>query len=333
MTPLGEQVAYNPYNGRGAFSVSDNGVLIYRAPPERQLTWVDRSGRSQSTIGTPGLDSAPRLVPDGSRVLFNRLDPVTRGLSIWSWDLSRGTSALLISDGARSWGAIMSPTADRIAYLSNRHGSPDLYERSARGGDAGTALRESSSEKQTLGWSPDGRFVIFSELDNSRTSKLWALSMVGPRTAIPIVGSKFSEWQGQVSPDGHWLAYVSNESGSEEVYVRPFPSGEGKWPVSTHGGIEPQWRRDGKELFYLVTDGQMMAVPVRTEPAFSPGTPTPLFMTRMGNSIQYTLGRQYDVTADGQRFLINQASAESASHLSVVLNWTAELSATKSGER
>jgi Tol biopolymer transport system component len=331
---LGEQVAYNPFSGRGAFAVSDTGVLIYRAPVERQLTWFDRSGRTLGTIGTPGLSSGPRLVPDGSRVFFNQLDPVTRGMDIWSWDLNRGTSAPVIRDRGKSWGAILSPDGSRIAYTSNRNGPSDLYERSISGEGADTVLRESPNDKTSLAWSPDGRFLIFSELDHSRVSKLWALPMVGTRTAIPIVRSAAGEWQGQVSPDGHWLAYVSNEGGTEQVYVRPFPAGEGKWSVSTRGGTEPHWRRDGKEVFYIATDGHLMMVPVRTEPTFAAGTPSSLFMTRMGNSIRYgVLGQQYDVTADGQRFLINQERAEGGSQVSVVLNWPAELSATKSGDR
>jgi len=331
---LGEQVDYNPYDGRGAFAVSDNGVLIYRKPNERQLTWFDRSGRTLGTIGTPGLNSAPILAPDGSRVLFNQLDPVTRAVEIWSWDLKRGTSAPVIRDGAKSWGAILSPNGSRIAYISDLNGPYDLYERSISGEGAATVLRQSPDNKTSLAWSPDSRFLIFSELDHSRVSKLWALPMVGTRTPIPIVRSAAGEWQGQVSPDGHWLAYVSDEGGTEQVYVRPFPAGEGKWSVSTRGGTEPHWRRDGKEVFYIGADGHLMVVPVRTDPTFVADTPSPLFMTRMGNSIRYgVLGRQYDVTADGQRFLINQERAETGSQVSVVLNWPAELSAAKSGDR
>ncbi len=174
-------------------------------------------------------------------------------------------------------------------------------------------------------WSEDGRFIYFQQIGVSSKSKgryaIWVFS-VPDRKATPFLQSEFNETLPQLSPDGRWMAYVSDESGRNEIYVQPFPGPGGKWQVSTNGGSYPLWRRDGKELFYFAPGRKLMAVEVKAGSTFEAGLPKFLFETRLKSGGN----RQYDVSSDGQRFLINLAvGEESSAPITLVLNWTAEL--------
>jgi hypothetical protein len=189
-------------------------------------------------------------------------------------------------------------------------------------------LLESSLNKVLTDWSPDGRFLLYIEVDPKTQGNLWALPLFGERKPFPIVSTSFDESNGQFSPDGRWVAYHTDESGRYEVYAQPFPGPGGKWQVSTGGGIEPRWRRDGKEIFYVAPDGKMMAAPIKgAGQTLEAGAPVTLFQTRIVGG--GTIGRQkqqYAVTPDGQRFLINTiANASTSSSITIVTNWTAGL--------
>jgi dipeptidyl aminopeptidase/acylaminoacyl peptidase len=189
-------------------------------------------------------------------------------------------------------------------------------------------LISTPNDKTVNQWSRDGRFIVYSELDPKTNWDLWVLP-VGDRKPIRFLNSDFNELQGQLSPDSHWMAFTSDRSGRREVYVRPFPPGEGEWTISIAGGEEPRWRGDGKELFFEAADGKMMAMPVKAatgvKPSFEAGTPVLLFDAHMVHSAYNNL-IQYDVTADGKRFLITTgASGTATPPLTVVTNWNAGL--------
>ncbi|MFN2456550.1 MAG: TolB family protein, partial [Pyrinomonadaceae bacterium] len=172
-------------------------------------------------------------------------------------------------------------------------------------------------------WSSDGRFLLYGEIDSKTNADLWVLPLFGDQKPIPFLQTTFNENQSAFSPDGRWIAYVSNESGPAQVYVQSFPVSGGKWMVSTTGGSQPKWRRDGKELFYLGPDRKLMAVDVKEDAnKFEAGSPRALFETRVFVGFGFISG--YQVSRDGQRFLVNTPLEESApSPLTVILNWTA----------
>ena len=171
-------------------------------------------------------------------------------------------------------------------------------------------------------WSQDGRFLIYMTTEKGGRD-VSVLPLSGERKPFPFLQSQFGELHAQLSPDGRWMAYTSDESGQFQIYVQSFPAGQGKWQVSTQGGVQPRWRRDGKELFYLAPDGKLMAVLVRAGATFEAGTPAPLFQAQTFSLAISTLySHQYDITADGQRFLLNVDLSEvTAAPITVVLNW------------
>ncbi len=169
-------------------------------------------------------------------------------------------------------------------------------------------------------WSRDGRYVVYMANELGTNWNIWAMPLTGDPTPQPILRSHFNETDGRVSPDGRWLAYVSDESGKSEVYVQRFFSPGGKWRISSMGGSEPQWSRNGQEIFYMATDQKPMAVSMRAGFSLDPGTPKALFQVRTATDF---VGPEYDVSADGQRFLVNTLVDEEASPpLNVIVNWT-----------
>jgi Tol biopolymer transport system component len=338
--PVAQQVDYNAGSRRGAFSVSQTGVLAYRPMDKTQrLTWVDRAGRTLESIGPPGYYLNPALSPDEKRLAVARLDPETGAQSIWLIELSRGTVSRFTFDRSLDDRPLWSPDGTRLVFESNRGGTSNFYEKAANGTGRGDLLLATVGVGGTpLDWFREGRFLLYAPgtLDSNAKGGLWMLPLIGDRKPVPLaqpeaanmqIGLPFDDSQSRVSPDGRWIAYVSRESGEREVYVRPFPSGEGKWEISPHGGWEPQWRGDGKELFYLATDQKLMAVTIKAGSAFEPGVPTALFDTRQFGFPSYPIVRnEYVVTADGQRFLVNQrVGGTSSAPITVVVNWTAGL--------
>ena len=202
----------------------------------------------------------------------------------------------------------------------------NLYQKLVSGAGNEDALLKSSTSKTPTDWSKDGRFIVYENNDPKTKDDLWVLPLFGDRKPMPFLETEFNERQGQLSSDGRWMAYISDESGSWEVYVQPFPASGGKWQISTKGGGQPRWRRDGKELFYLAPapDRKLMAVEVKAGATFEAGVPRALFETHLPGSPLDPV--QYSVTADGQRFLIDTLAENAASSsVTVVLNWTALL--------
>jgi Tol biopolymer transport system component len=309
----------------GFFSVSKNGVLAYRTGPSGglRLAWLDRTGKETGSVGPPGDYRALALSPDGARVATSRME--ARNLDIWLFDLERNTNTRLTSDPAADNAPVWSRDGSRIAWVSRAAlaGNNQGLFMTLAGGDAKPEmLLPPTPGLYPWDWSGDGHLLLYSAAD-PKTGKahLWTLAMDGERKSAPITQTDFIETQAQFSPDGRWISYVSNESGTNEIYVRPFPASPeqgGKIKVSEGGGTGARWRRDGKELFYIAGDTKMMAVDVRTTPSFKAGVPQPLFQTRIRPG---TGSFMWDASADGKRFLIATVAAEKSDAITIVTNW------------
>ena len=333
--PVAQAVGTDDGAFHSAFSVSAAGVLAHRpgGGSRRQLSWVDRTGMQVGVIGQPDENASahPELAPDGQRVAVGRV--VQGNQDVWLIEVGRGVPSRFTFDGAIDGGALWSPDGSHIVFWSSRNGVYDLFEKPASGTADEHPLLVTSQSKIPLDWSRDGRFLLYGTQDPKTATDLWALPLMGERKPFAVLESRFDEIQGQFSPDGRWLAYASNESGRYEIYIRTFPEAGGKWQVSAAGGVQPRWRRDGRELYYVAPDTRLMAVPTRLTPethTLEAVTPAALFPTRLaaGGNIAGTgfLSRaQYAVAPDG-RFLMNIAADEAvASPITVVLNWTAGL--------
>jgi eukaryotic-like serine/threonine-protein kinase len=321
--PIAEQVGYNPGNARAFFSVSDNGVLAYRTRvfSDTQLVWFDRTGKEISQVGTTGQIATVMLSPDDKRAVVSRIDNQSGATDLWLLEQERETK--MTFDPANDSSPVWSPDGSQIAFNSSRSGTNDIYVKSSTGGGNEELLLKSNNQKGPHDWSSDGRFIVYGEFDPKTSVDLWILPLFGDRKPSIFLQTPFVEQQGRFSPNGHWIAYSSNESGTFQVYVRPFPASGGQWMISTNGGGQPRWRSDGKELFYLGPDRKIMAVEIKEDgESFAAGNPKPLFETRATAILPG--GSIYAVTGDGQRFLVITPIEESSpSPITVVMNWTA----------
>ena len=326
--PIAEQVGSNSVTGRAFFSVSETGVIAFLSTgaANTQLGWFDRGGKQLALVGMSAVDTGLRLSPDEKRLAVVRFDPQAGSPDIWLVDLARNTPSRFTFDPATETTPVWSPDGSRIAFASNRDGVSNLYQKLSSGAGNDEALLKSAEPTLPHDWSPDGRFILYGVLSPNTSVDLRLLPLSGDQKPTLFIQTEFAESQGRFSPDGRWVAYISNESGQYQVYVQSFPSSGGKWQVSTSGGAQPQWRRDGKELFYLTPDRKLMAVEVNgTGPTFVPGVPKPLFDAHV-SSVFPGNANYYAVTGDGQRFLVNTLVGESAPvPFTVVMNWTAGL--------
>ena len=311
-----------PRLGWFAFSASHQGELAYVGAGGggnlTQLRWMDRSGAELGTVGQPGEYLDPVLSPDESRVA------VARDGDVWILDLSRGTEQRFTFDPAEDGAPIWSPDGSRIVFPSNREGRPgDLYEKAATGTGQAQLLLESAYPKGPVDWSTDGEFVSYFEVHPETSIDLWLLPLSGDRQPTPFLQTPFFEALGMLSPDGRWMAYDSLESGEFQVYVQSVPPSGSKWQVSTTGGVFPRWRGDGRELYYVFLANDLMAVDVEGEgDTLDVGIPQRLF--QLASDPTFVQRNPFDVTADGERFLVN-ALVEGSTPITWVLNWTAEL--------
>jgi Tol biopolymer transport system component len=327
-----EQVSID-VNSFAAVSVSENGSLTYRtgvADETTQLTWFDRSGTRIGTVGEPARYRNPNLSPDGTRVAIEMPDSSGRNRDIWILELARDALSRFTFDSGSDIFPIWSPDGSRIAFGSDREGGVgSIYQKPSDGSGAEELLFKSTTENVApYGWSPDGQFIIHRYMAGGFFNS-GLLPLAADRKPRIYQRVSFSQVLRDVSPDGRWVAYQSNESGRFEVFVQTFPMPGGKWQVSNGGGVAPRWREDGKELFYYAADSQLMAVPVSgDEKAFQVGVPAPLFKIRLLLGPFSAVGfiQQYDVMPDGQRFLLNLPVDDSPiSPVTVVLNWVEEL--------
>jgi dipeptidyl aminopeptidase/acylaminoacyl peptidase len=324
-TAIAEDVGFNAQTYQAQFSVSDNAVLAYeRSTPGAQFVWFDREGKRLGTVGPPADHNTICLMADDTRIVFDQAEPVSGNIDIWAADVSGDDPSRLTFNSAVDFYPVCSPSGPDAFFASLRDGPPNLYR---------LLMTAPGSEKQILNtpvpkiptdWSRDGRFLVFTELNRETNADVEVLPLAGGPVQ-KIVATPADESGARLSPDGRFIAYTSNESGSFEIYVQPFPTTGTKWQVSKGGGQQAQWRRDGRELFYIAPDKKLIAVAVKTGATFAPGEARALIDTRItaweGPNNE---GVQYAVTADGQRFLVNTA-IDAVQPITLVLNWAAAL--------
>lgn len=334
--PVAEQVSHGANPGDFFYSISTQGMLIYQPGAGgggTQHFWFDRSGKEMDAVGGVVQSRDFALSLDAKRMVVERETGSNRDL--WITDLEHGNteSRFTFEPGLNSF-PVWSPDRAKVVYGSNRGNGAvmNLYQRASNGTGQDELLFESKENKFPWDWSRDGKFLIYSSRNASTQEDLFALPLTGEKRPIPLVATKFRETQGQLSPDGRWLAYTSDESGRYQVYVQPFAPGwakpvTGKWQVSlTSGGTQAHWRRDGKELFYMAPDRKLRAVEIRaTAQSFDHGAPQALFESRSEVSGTDLLHYGYQPSADGKKFLISAAPGAAAEPppLTVVVNWLA----------
>ena len=332
--PFANQIAFNS-QGTSAFSASETGTLVYftLTDPGVRLTWFDRAGNEEGPAAKPGPYGTIKLSPDGARVAAVRFEGGNQ--DIWQIDLKTGTPTRFTFDPGADLQPVWSADGSRIAWVSRRNGEHAFYARRADGSGGDELLYQFTGEDGPLpnltDWTRDGRYLIYNQ-NQGQNSDVYALPITGPiesRTPVPIVVRDGNQLGAYVSPDMRWIAYISNESNRQEMFVQPFVpdspgSSSGQWMVSNGTIGMARWRSDSRELLFLGTDGGVMAVDIAPGDVFKATPPTPLFqlpraiLTRSG-----TPGSIVDVTRDHKRFLLSLLSADVSSGLKVAVNWQA----------
>jgi Tol biopolymer transport system component len=289
--------------------------------------WVSRNGTEQSLAAPARAYLEPRLSPDGRRVAVTLEE---QKIQVWLYDLSRERLDPFTLE--RGGYPVWTPDGKRIAFQSNKEGPANLFWQLADGSGGLERLTTSEYLEAPMSWSPDGQLLAYLEINPSTQREIWVLRVGDPsagtgqvRKAQPFLRTRFDEVEPRFSPDGRWLAYVSNESGRFEIYVQPYPGPGGKWQISTEGGIDPVWNPNGRELFYGSGD-KMMVVDIAAQPGFAAGKPRMLFEGRYERAPVPVAN--YDVSPDGQRFLMLKPSEQAQAaptQINVVLNWFEEL--------
>jgi serine/threonine protein kinase/Tol biopolymer transport system component len=320
--PIDSNVNYDSTTGQASFSVSGSGVLAFgkidRAATE--LTWFDRKGSRLGKVGPVGEYGNVALSRDGNYVVVDRQQGAqSRSRDLWMHDLVRGTETRLTFDARDDSDAVWSPDSKTIAFGANSPSVAAIYIRPANGGSSEEQVASFPGKRIVYprDWSLDGRFIICTIFP----SDIWAVPTFGDRKPFPVLHSQFTVGEPRLSPNGEWIAYQSNETGTQQLYVQPFPSMSSKWSISTTGGTQPRWRADGKELFYLAGDGNMMAVPIISDTPFQAGIPQALFHTGLESFGGAGGLEHYAVSADGQKFLMNVPAGVEAPPITVIVNW------------
>ena len=329
--PIAQGVGGSTVN-YGSFSASETGLLAFASDTttEMQLTWFNRDGKSLATVG-PLRDYADVQLmpgPNARRALMTRTDPQTGTANIWSIDVVTGDPSQITFDESVNAQPVVSPDGQDIVFRSSREIPAPIEHRltSGAGGDdlvlraASLGVKDPSNLFPT-DWSPDGKFILFHTSSADTGYDIFVLPWTGDRKPRSIVHTRGADLHARFSPDGKWIAYSSAESGRPEIYVQPFPSGDGLWRLSADGGAEPRWRGDGRELFFIGADRRMMAVAITTGASFQHGPAVPLFATRV-TDFANPYRTSYAVASDGQRFLINSiAENATPSSVTVIVNW------------
>ncbi len=326
--PVAESIA-NPQNYRlGDFSVSQEGTLVYQTG-ETGLTQVevrDSAGRQIGTVGESAAIDSLRLSPGGAILAEQVSDARSKNVDLWLVDLERGVRTRFTFEPGLEISPAWSPSGDRIAFSANPGGHLDLFVKNANGAGQAETLVESEVTKFINDWSPDGLELAVTALDpHSKTvADIWIIPLSGDHAPKPFLATPFNESNAVFSPNGHWLAYQSDESGRMEIFVTPYPGPGGKWQVSQNGGAEPEWRRDGGALYFRSPDNVISEVAVTDRgAAVEVGTPKDLFQVpAIANS---GTGRTFDVAPDGSRFFVLRPIQSTAAPLTLVTHWTSAL--------
>jgi len=326
--PVVQGVMQTVTNGSTQYSISATGSLVYvpggAQATQSKLVWVSRNGAEQSLGAAARAYEQPRLSPDGRRVALDVVESGgTQSTQVWLYDLARDTLSRFTFEGPFNGYAVWTPDGKRIAFMSNTHGLQSIYWQRADG-SGGLERLTAGNLDVPFSWSPDGKRMAF--VNAVANPEIWVMQM-GDRKAEPVLRTATFQDAPQFSPDGRWLAYASDESGRREIYVQPYPGPGGKWLVSTDGGTEPVWNRNGRELFYR-SGNKMMAVEIGTQPNFTAGKPWQLFERSYLPNPLGLARANYDVSPDGQRFLmLKPVEQEQVAPAQIVLvqNWFEEL--------
>jgi Tol biopolymer transport system component len=321
-SPILTDIQYLPRIQRAVFASSESGVLFAQRTGDTgasQLLWFDRKGQQVGVATQPGIYGNLALSPNGKFVAADSMDPASTNTDLWTYDLENESSKRLTFDPAIDSSPVWSPDAARLAFCSDRAQKFNLYLKNADGSQEEQLIPQDGADRYPTDWSHDGKYLLY-ELGTD----LWFVTFP-ELTATPFLKAGSTPKVARFSPDGRWVAYASNESGRWEIYVTSFPAAHGKWQVSNAGGEQPRWRSDGKELFYLAPDGKIMATPVTIGASFDAGTPVALFQANPREMIATSEQFDYDVSKEGQRFLINTQLKAALTPMSVVMSWTASL--------
>ncbi|MFZ0297536.1 MAG: protein kinase [Candidatus Sulfotelmatobacter sp.] len=320
--PLLTDVQFFPRISQAVFSASTSGLLVAQRNADSggsQVLWFDRKGQQIGVALNPGIYGNIMLAPNGKAVASDTTDLVSQNTDIWTYDLETRGAKRLTFDPALDSLPIWSPDGSRTVFASNRELKFDLYLKDTNGAQEEKVIPQDGPDRFPTDWSRDGKYVIY-----GRGPDLWFV-MLPELRATQFLKASSTLKSARFSPDGKWVAYASNESGHWEIYVTSFPEAHGKWQVSNSGGDQPRWRGDGKELFYLSTDSKIMSVPVKTGSNFDAGTPTVLFQANPREMFATSELFSYDVSNDGQKFLINTQLKTEMTPMSVVLSWSIKL--------
>jgi DNA-binding winged helix-turn-helix (wHTH) protein/Tol biopolymer transport system component len=314
ITSIAGNVFPHATNTGARISASAGDLLSFGGrEPDTKLQWFDRSGKGLGVVRAPTSLYNPSLSADQRQLLAGS------GTDVWLIELERDAATRIVAGNT----PLLSPDGSRIAFTSGRlDGVSDVYLRPTTGPGEDRLFLRTRENKIINDWSRDGRYLVFASTNHVTKMDLWVASLTGDQTPRPLLTGPANEFQGQISPDGRWLAYASDESGTWEVYLQAFPSLGAKRAVSAGGGSEPQWRSDGRELFYVAPDGKLMAVAITPGEALQVSRPTALFQTPIPLSPEINTRRNhYVASSDGQRFLIN-AVADIQESMTVLVNWS-----------
>jgi len=322
-TAILTEIQFQPQVRRAVYAVSDNGMLVAQTGSgfaHSQPLWFDRKGNATGAVGKPDVYGNLSIAANGRSVAVDKTDMSSLNTDVWTYELQGEGGKRLTFDPAFDVVPIWNPDASGLVFSSNRALDIDLYMKNSDGAQEEKVFLHDDFNKIPTAWSRDGEYILY-----TRDSDLWFVTLPELKSSLFLKAVSILR-NGQFSPDGKWVAYASNETGKWEIYVTSFPEPRGKWQVSTGGGEQPRWRGDGKELFYLSADYKMMAAPVTIGANFDAGTPVALFQTTPRQTVSTNDQFAYDVSRDGQRFLIitEGRPAENAP-MSIVLNWTAKL--------
>jgi serine/threonine protein kinase/Tol biopolymer transport system component len=323
------EVGLNPVTNQGLFSLSETGTLVFFAGSvgESELVWFDRAGRRIENPGPKGVFASLSLSPEATSVVFDQAEPRNKTFDLWRLDSAGGIPYKLTFHPSHDIFPLWSSDGTRIAFSSLRDGPPQLYALNATSAGTEKLLLKTQFPATPSSWSSDGSLLIYHTTHPQTGGDIWALPLAGTSEPYPVVRTAADERYAALAPDGRWLAYISNETGRYEVYVESFPATGFKRQVSTQGGFEPQWRRDGRELFFLAPNQTLMAVGVKSNPTvLEVSPPEALFTTRIKWMEIQAVAHHYVATPDGRRFLVSGPTDEARSvPVTLVLNWSAAL--------
>ncbi|MGA9980562.1 MAG: protein kinase [Candidatus Sulfotelmatobacter sp.] len=315
-------VGFSPRISKAVFSASSSGLLMAQKGGESaadQLVWFDRAGHEAGAATKPGFYGNIELSPGGKWVASDTTDPGSLNTDVYIYNVNSGETKRLTFDPAIDSMPTWSPDEKQLVFSDNREAQFDLYLKTSDGSQEEKRIPQDGPDRFPNDWSHDGKYILY-----ERGADLWYMS-VSDFKATEFLKATSTLRTGRFSPDGLWVAYASSESGKWEIYVTSFPEVHGKWQVSNAGGTQPRWRGDGKELFYLSPDNKLMSVPVKTGANFDAGTPAVLFQAYPREFVATSEQFFYDVTRDGQKFLINTQMKSAITPMSVVLNWPSTL--------